>query len=201
MDCERHIKIFDKQAKYYDRLRRKGSRDFKWRKALLEGVHGNILEIAVGAGANFKFYPPGSKVTGLDFSVAMLEKAHQAAKECQIQAELRLINLDEWEGEPQVYDFVVSTLSLCTFKDPVRVIKGMAASCKPTGRLLFMEHGLSKYAFPRLVQKWLDPLNYRFVGCHINRDMQELFRSSGIQVISMKRKLLGIIYLVQAQPD
>ncbi|ELR73407.1 methyltransferase [Fulvivirga imtechensis AK7] len=167
---------------------------------LLEGVHGNILEIAVGAGANFEFYSQGSTVTGLDFSAAMLEKARQAAKEYQIQADLRQTDLDEWEGECQKYDFVVSTLCLCAFEDPVQVIKAMANSCKSNGRLLFMEHGLSKYALPGIVQKWLDPINYKFNGCHINRDMSAIFHSSGVKVLSMKRKLFGIIYLIQAQP-
>lgn len=50
IDKERLGKVFDKQAESWDRRRRKQTSDSKWRRQLLAGARGQVLEIAVGAG-------------------------------------------------------------------------------------------------------------------------------------------------------
>ncbi len=63
-----------------------GSMDREWRQKLLLDATRNTLEIAVGAGGNFQFYKPDVKVTALDFSPMMIEKAQRAAKEYRISS-------------------------------------------------------------------------------------------------------------------
>jgi len=76
MEKSKLIKLYDKQAAQYERLRKKKkSFDDKWRKRLLSFAKGKILEVSVGAGANFKFYPIDAEVTAVDISADMIEKA------------------------------------------------------------------------------------------------------------------------------
>ena len=43
------------------------------RPLLFAGLTGRLLDAGVGTGRNFRFYPPGVSVTGIDLSPAMLE--------------------------------------------------------------------------------------------------------------------------------
>ncbi len=51
-----------------------------WRKDILRKVKGNVLEVGVGTGSNFAYYPINTSVTGIDFSPKMLEKKSSAIK-------------------------------------------------------------------------------------------------------------------------
>ena len=42
------------------------------RPLLFDGVGGRILDAGVGTGRNMRYYPPGSKVVGIDNSPAIL---------------------------------------------------------------------------------------------------------------------------------
>lgn len=45
------------------------------RKKILEHVKGpDILEVAIGTGRNLEFYPPNSRIVGIDLSEGMLEQ-------------------------------------------------------------------------------------------------------------------------------
>ncbi|MFC4617728.1 class I SAM-dependent methyltransferase [Camelliibacillus cellulosilyticus] len=78
MNLHKKIHIFNRQAKQYERQAEHQTLGV-WRKQLLSSARGNILELAVGAGNNFPFYPPGAEVTAVDFSPLMLEKAKKIA--------------------------------------------------------------------------------------------------------------------------
>lgn len=54
MDTERLIRIFDRQATDYDR-KRDDPKQRRWRQKLIGSAKGEVLELAVGAGANFPF--------------------------------------------------------------------------------------------------------------------------------------------------
>ncbi|NQU70496.1 MAG: methyltransferase domain-containing protein [Rhodospirillales bacterium] len=45
------------------------------RRVLFDGLSGALLDAGVGTGRNFPFYLDGCKVTGIDFSPAMLDRA------------------------------------------------------------------------------------------------------------------------------
>lgn len=79
MEKRKLISLFDKQAVQYDK-NRENPTQARWRKKLLSHARGEVLELAVGAGANFPFYPPEIKLTAADFSEMMIEKAQLAAK-------------------------------------------------------------------------------------------------------------------------
>ena len=58
---------------------------------------------------------------------------------------------------------------------------------KPSGRLIFLEHG--RAADPRVVawQDRLTPLWKRFTGgCHLNRKVDELIAAAGFRITELK---------------
>lgn len=65
----------------------------KWRQLLWSKVEGkNILEVGVGTGKNFPYYPPGAEITAIDFSEKMLARARDKAKRKGLK--VRLVHMD-----------------------------------------------------------------------------------------------------------
>jgi len=124
MEKNELIRLYDKQANQYDKLRRrKKTFDQKWRKQLLSFAKGKILEVSVGAGANFKFYPAEVEVIAVDISAEMLDKAKDAARDSRVKATFINTAVENLHFESESFDTIVSTLSLCAYHDPVHVLK------------------------------------------------------------------------------
>lgn len=195
------FKLYDRQAEKYGRLRKKKkSFDHSWRKELLQKARGQVLELSVGAGANFRFYPREVSVTAVDVSAAMIEKAKEAAREEGRAVQFICSAVEDLQLPPNSYDTIVSTLSLCAYDDPVKVAQRFGEWCKPGGRILLMEHGLARPKVVQWIQNRLDPFQLRHVGCHANRDILQIVREANLNVVKAERKMLGIFYLIEAKP-
>src|SRR5699024_6228489 len=132
---------------------RKNKKFAKWRSQLLKEADGEILELAVGAGANFAYYPLHAHVTAVDISPRMLDYAKKAAKQEQIAASFLLTNIEDLHFPEKSFDTIVSTLSFCGYDHPTRLLKKVQSWCKPGGKILLMEHGISTNAFVATTQK------------------------------------------------
>ena len=195
------LRLYDKQAEKYGRLRRqKKSYDHPWRRELLGAANGQVLEVSVGAGANFRFYPKGVNITAVDVSARMIEKAREAARDEGVEARFICSAVEQLNFPSHSFDTVVSTLSLCAYNDPVGVLRLLSRWCRPGGRILLMEHGLARNPLVQWLQHRFDGLQYRHIGCHADRDILQLVRDAGLEVVKESRKLWGMIYLIEAKP-
>jgi len=200
MDRKRLIRKFDKQASIYER-RRKQQSERQWREKLIKSARGAVLEVAVGAGANCAYYHSDIVLTAVDFSEGMLTRARVAAREAGLQAEFLQSDMDVVDFPDNTFDTIVSTLSMCGYEDPVRVLRAFNRWCRPDGQILLMEHGLGGNWLVRGLQHAIEPVFHRMVGCHLNRDLLLLLERSGLQVRQMERHLLGTVGLVWAAPN
>ncbi|MED4207529.1 class I SAM-dependent methyltransferase [Neobacillus mesonae] len=196
---ERLIRTFDRQASQYEK-RRMDNTQKRWRQNLLGEAKGEVLELAVGAGANFPFYASDVKVTATDFSKAMLEKAKQAASLHQVDAEFICGDIEGLNFSDQSFDTIISTLSLCCYDQPLIVLGNMKRWCKPNGTILLMEHGISTNSFISLIQKAINPLHYRIVGCHQTRNIPEMIQQSGIIIEKTESHWFNMVHLIWAKP-
>ncbi len=168
---------------------------------LLKSARGDVLEVGVGAGANFPFYDRDQvKVTAADFSEEMIGIARKVAVKHGIEAEFVVEDVEKLSFPKNSFDTVVSTLSLCSYFDPVKVLNQMNRWCRKGGQILLLEHGSSSYFSISLLQKVLNPLAHTISGCHYNRDImriidQWIFRSK------IERYWLNIIHLVGQSRD
>jgi ubiquinone/menaquinone biosynthesis C-methylase UbiE len=202
MDKNKLTALYDKQADQYEKLgNKKKSFDHKWRRQLVPFAKGKILEVSVGAGANFKFYSKDVEVTAADMSAAMIAKARKAAADAGIAASFIHSAIEELHFDPQSFDTIVSTLSLCAYDDPVAVLNLFNLWCKKDGMILLLEHGASKYGFVHWIQNKIDNFQYRKIGCHANRDIMDIVKHSSLQLKKYDRKLFGVMYLIWAQPS
>lgn len=200
MDKQKLIRIFDKQSTDYAR-KREDPKQQRWRRNLIGQAQGDVLELAVGAGANFPYYPREVRITAADFSSAMLEKAQQAAGHYHVNANFVCADMEEMSFPGQSFDTIVSTLSCCSYQNPLEMLKKMNRWCKPDGTILLLEHGISSNFVVSTLQRALNPLLYRVYGCHHTRDIIGLVRESGMQISKVESYSLNMIHLIWARPQ
>lgn len=199
MEKSKLTRKFDRQADMYEKQRKKKSLG-PWRRELLQHAEGKVLELGVGAGANFPYYSPDVQVTAVDFSSQMLEKAKNAAEEQRMQTDFMLSDIERLEFPKHTFDTIVSTLSFCSYEHPVDMFNKLKYWCKPKGQILLMEHGISFNPVFAFVQKAIDPVQYKLSGCHQNRDMLRLIQESNLHIQKVERHWKGIVYLIWATP-
>ncbi|SES25314.1 Methyltransferase domain-containing protein [Gracilibacillus ureilyticus] len=201
MQKDKLIKKYDKQVRNYEKNRNNPTLA-KWRRELLRDIKGNVLEVGVGAGANFAFYNKNNvHITGVDFSPEMIKSATKEADLYQLETQFLLKNVEELEFEPDSFDHIVSTLSLCSYQDPVRVLTKFNEWCRKDGSIRLLEHGISSNRFLSFTQKTADPILTKISGCHWNRDMLELVNAANIQIERVERYWSDIVYMIWAKPS
>lgn len=200
MEIDRQIKVFDKQAKRYAKPLKEKSYEYRWRKELLRSAKGNILELSVGAGTNFQFYPKDANITAVDFSPYMIEEAKAKALEEGLDVEFITANVEEAVLEAGRYDTVISTLSLCSYPNPEKVLELMAYWSRPNGKILLLEHGISKNPVYAWVQNKANSFLLKRLGCHQNRDIVKLLGASSLLTNKRESFWLDSVHLIWASP-
>lgn len=198
MKKEKLIRTFDRQAARYEQ-NKEPSHLKRWRMELLSDAEGEVLELAVGAGANFPYYPPDVKITAADFSEDMLTKAKQKALNCNRSVEFICTDIEKMEFEPDSFDTVVSTLSFCCYENPSELLTKIQRWCRPGGKILLLEHGISTNTFVSGAQRVLSPLLYKMIGCHQTRDILQLVHESGITVHRSESHWMNMFHQVWAR--
>lgn len=152
------------------------------RRQLLSAARGRVLELGAGTGLNLDHYPPG--VTEL----VLTEPSPHMAERLRRRAERsgRLIEVIEAPAErlplpDDSFDFVVTTLVLCTVDDVAATLREVERVLRPGGQLLFIEHVRSEEPGRA---RWQDRLErpWGFVGggCHPNRDTLAALEASSL---------------------
>jgi ubiquinone/menaquinone biosynthesis C-methylase UbiE len=162
------------------------------RAELLARVEGRVLEIGGGTGANLKFYDP--RVADLVITEPeepMARRLEQKLRGYAIPTRVIRAPAEELPVESESFDWVVSTLVLCTVADPVRALGEVRRVLRPSGRLLFLEHVRSDD--PR-VARWQDrlrlPWSWIGHGCQCNRPTLDTMREAGLSVTELRRDRL-----------
>ena len=159
----------------------------KWRADLINPLKGNILEIGVGTGKNLPYYHKEAKVTGIDLSPGMLSKAKERLKQLK-NSNIKLIEMDaqnlKFKGNS--FDYVICTFVLCSVPDPVKALREMKRVCKKNGKIIMIEHMLSKNKFISIYEHLHNPFTRALFGFNVNRKTDENVVKAGLKIIKMK---------------
>ena len=202
MDTEATRKRYNRIAPVYDFMESliERSRYSGWRQLLWSKVEGNkILEVGVGTGKNFPFYPAGKDITAIDFSEKMLDRAREKAKKQDIEIALRQMDVQNLSFEDDTFDTIVSTFVFCSVPDPIKGLKEIKRVCKPNGKVLLLEHVLSANRFLAFLMNIVNPLVVRTMGPRINRKTVENVSISGLKVEKVTDLAAGIFKLIEAR--
>lgn len=153
-----------------------------WRKKLLQGVQGKVLEVGVGTGANLIYYPAEAEVFGIDFSPKMLRKAFRKAEEAEANIALGVMDVQDLGFPDNTFDFVVSSLVFCTVPDPVRGLKEISRVVKRDGKIIMLEHMRSENEMVGKLLDFMNPVTLTLMGENINRRTMDDIAEAGLVV-------------------
>ncbi|WP_117594586.1 class I SAM-dependent methyltransferase [Haloprofundus halophilus] len=171
------------------------------RHRLFSRASGRVLDVACGTGANFPYLPAGVSVVGVDLSPEMLERARKRADELGIDADLREADAQALPFGDDSFDTVVSSLSTCTFPDPVAALEEMARVCEPDGQILLLEHGRSRVEPLARLQDRFAPWHFEQMGCRWNQTPEQVVIEAGLRVDGVSHRYLGILTELVASPS
>lgn len=155
-----------------------------YRQRVGSAAVGNVIEVGIGSGLNLPFYSERvMRVVGVDPSPRLLSMSRRAATKSPRSVTLLEASAEALPVEDQSVDTVVMTWTLCTIPDTRAALEEMRRVLKPSGRLLFVEHGQAPDAKVRRWQDRLTPMWKRIGGgCHLNRPIGELIAGAGFRV-------------------
>jgi phosphatidylethanolamine/phosphatidyl-N-methylethanolamine N-methyltransferase len=135
------------------------------RKALVQALGlrpgDRVLEVGVGTGLSLPLYPRDVRLTGIDVSREMLEKARARV------ARLRLANVDallEMDAERMSFadasfDKIVAMYVVSVVERPGRLLEELHRVCRPDGEIFIVNHVRSDNRLIGAMEKALAPLS------------------------------------------
>lgn len=147
-------------------------------------ARGRVLEIGFGPGLNVPHYSPASvtEVVGLEPSQGMAKLAGRRLPSAPFPVRLLAAGAETIPLESNSVDTVVVTYTLCSVEIPEAALAEVRRVLKPSGRLIFCEHGAAPDDPVRRWQDRLTPMWRRLAGgCHLNRDVPAMIRKAGFE--------------------
>jgi ubiquinone/menaquinone biosynthesis C-methylase UbiE len=195
-------KRYDRLAFFYDFLEAplERFRFSAWRSRLRDRIgRGQILEVGVGTGKNFLYYPEGAKITAIDLSPCMLDRARKRALNFGIEVELLEMDVQHLDFPDHFFDTVFATFVFCSVPDPVAGLRELQRVCKPDGKLLLLEHMRPENAVLGLLFDLFNPLVVRMMGANINRKTLDNIRIAGWQIQVVEKLSSDIVQWIEAE--
>jgi phosphatidylethanolamine/phosphatidyl-N-methylethanolamine N-methyltransferase len=194
-------RLYNLFAPFYDALLGvvEGPEFVAWRRRLWSKVEGpRVLEVGVGTGGSFPYYPRGVEVVAIDFSRNMLKRAAEKARHDDVKVQLKLMDLQCTDFPDNYFDAVVSSLVFCAVPDPRAGMTEVQRVLRNGCPVFFLEHVLSDRRVAAALMKVIDfPLG-RITGEHISRQTVETIEKSGLVVEDVKR-LTSLFRLIEAR--
>ena len=146
-----------------------------------------VLEVGVGTGINLSLYPKQAMVTGIDFSVSMLEKARDRVARKGLR-NMRLLQMDaaDLKFSDDSFDIVYAPYLISVVPDPVRVAREMRRVCRPGGRIIFLNHFLSPNPLLSRAERMISPFTIH-IGFKADLDLPAFLAQADLQPISIEK--------------
>ena len=195
-------KRYDRIAPYFEGLEAvmEGLFFKNWRTKLWAKVDGyHILEVGVGTGKNFDYYPADAQITAIDFSLEMLRQATHKKDRKTVSVELNLMDVQSLAFADNSFDTVIGSFVFCSVPLPIKGLKELYRVCKPGGQVLLLEHVLSSSPVIAKVMNLINPVIVALVGANINRNTVKNIKACGFALVRVDKRSGDIIKLIEAR--
>lgn len=151
----------------------------EWRRWLVAGARGRVLDLGSGTGRNLPLLPPGTVAVAIDPSLDALRRARRRAHGVPLVAG-RAEALPFRNG---TFDTVLSGLVFCSVGDPAGGLAEVKRVLRPDGQLRMLEHVRSRVPWRARLQDVIQPLwTWAAGGCHPNRDTEATVEQGGFRM-------------------
>jgi phosphatidylethanolamine/phosphatidyl-N-methylethanolamine N-methyltransferase len=146
-----------------------------------------VLEVGVGTGINLTLYPRDCKVTGVDLSDSMLEKAHERVAKNGLR-DVRLLQMDAsaLTFPDEAFDIVYAPYLVSVVPDPVQVALEMRRVCRPGGRVIILNHFRSSNPIVSWAERLISPLTVH-IGFKSDLDLPAFLAQAELHPVSIEK--------------
>jgi ubiquinone/menaquinone biosynthesis C-methylase UbiE len=169
---------------------RKASGEDEFRKRLVAGLSGRVIEVGAGNGLNFPFYPDTvDQVLAVEPEPLLRQAAISNAREAPVRVEVVDGVSGRLPAEDASFDAGVASLVLCSVPDQDRALAELFRVIRPGGELRFYEHVVAHRPVAARLQRIADATFWPRVagGCHMARDTGAAIERAGFVVDASDR--------------
>lgn len=144
---------------------------------------GRVLEVGVGTGLALPLYDKGVQLTGIDYSLDMLNKARKKQKSAEYIADIDLIEMDarHLKFPDNTFDTVAAMHVLSVVPEPERVMSEIARVLKPGGEVVITNHFARNKGFLAFVENLVAPLE-KLLGWHSDFEIDRVTGENSLSV-------------------
>ena len=140
----------------------------------------SVLEIGIGTGLNLPLYPATCRLTGIDLSEEMLDKAIERVRDLGMpNVTLEVMDATSMDYPDDTFDKAVATYTISAVPDPIGVLQEMRRVVKPGGALVLLNHFRSERRFTGRLEDLVAPVCTR-LGWKSNLAMAPLLKKVGL---------------------
>jgi phosphatidylethanolamine/phosphatidyl-N-methylethanolamine N-methyltransferase len=146
-----------------------------------------LLEVGVGTGLALPHYRSDLKVTGIDFSSDMLDKARIRVRDDRLDHVQHLQQMDArmLDFPDDHFDVVTAMHIISVVPEPERVVAEMARVCKPGGKIVITNHFASEKGIMAVVERMSAPFS-DFLGWHSDFCISTVLDNPALAVVERK---------------
>jgi ubiquinone/menaquinone biosynthesis C-methylase UbiE len=146
-----------------------------------------VVELGAGVGANMRYLPVDTRLIAIEPNPYMHTRLRRAAGSRGIDLEIRSVVAEQIDLPDASADAVISSLVLCSVRDPDAVLAEIRRVLRPGGRFSFAEHVAAEPGTPtRWTQRVLRrPWAWVFEGCSCERDLASVIQSAGFSSVDL----------------
>ena len=138
--------------------------------------------MGVGTGLSLPLYPSHCRVTGIDLSDGMLEKARErAAAHRLLHVDLRRMDAGKMEFGDDSFDTVVAAYVVTAVPDYRLVMAEMIRVCRSGGRIILLNHFSNGNKLIAAVEKAISPL-CKHIGFRTDLSLHHVLEGTSLQV-------------------
>ena len=206
-DIEAHeSKLYSEFAPLYDSIF--GKIFYNRLERVIEDLYippgAQILEVGAGTGTSFPAYPTHCNITGVDLAPDMLARARQKIADNGWR-HLKVIEMNalDLKFPDNSFDYVMAFHVVTVVPDPVRMIAEAKRVCKPSGRIVIVNHFTSDVPVLGTLTRAMDPLT-RWLGWRTDLQLKPFIETTGLiieKVYKINKTSLYTVVLARNAPN
>ena len=156
---------------------------------------GRVLEIGAGTGRNLDFYKATIDLVLADYSEASLRIAEakfrgMSPSSRPSSVSFALADASRLPFGDATFDAAIDTFGLCSYEDPVAVLRELRRVVRRGGRVVLLEHGAGNSFVDGFLDRHADRHAARH-GCYWNRRIDDLVRDAGLRIVVSETRHAG----------
>jgi phosphatidylethanolamine/phosphatidyl-N-methylethanolamine N-methyltransferase len=140
----------------------------------------SVLEVGIGTGLNLPLYPATCRLTGIDLSQEMLDKAVERVQTLAMpNVRLKVMDATSMDFGEDEFDKALATYTISAVPDPAAALREMKRVVKPQGIILILNHFRSQNPVVGWIEDRVAPLCTR-LGWKSNLPLKPLLEQVGL---------------------